>query len=129
MYLDANVFVQAILNTKETGKRARKLLSNIENNKMTAYSSVLAFDEALWAITKNKPDQRAKIWKILLSIPNLRILDINKPVAIRVNEFLEKGIKPRDSIHLALMFEYGIDIIISEDKHFDNIKGIIRRSI
>ncbi|MCC7552701.1 type II toxin-antitoxin system VapC family toxin [Candidatus Micrarchaeota archaeon] len=130
MYLDSNVFIHAILNNQEKGKRARKIISELNDNRISASTSILAFDEAILVIMKNRGGKKLKeYWEAFLKIPNLRILDMNRNVALKVGNYLELGFKPADSIHLAIMFENGIDTIISDDKHFDNIKGITRKCI
>ncbi|MEK6973865.1 MAG: type II toxin-antitoxin system VapC family toxin [Nanoarchaeota archaeon] len=42
-------------------------------------------------------------------------------------DFIEKyGLKPRDAFHLAIMENFNIKEIVSDDSDFDKIKGIKR---
>jgi len=38
------------------------------------------------------------------------------------------GLTARDAVHLAIMRRHGISEILSFDRHFDNLPGIVRRS-
>ena len=41
----------------------------------------------------------------------------------------EHSLQPRDALHLATMHANNISLIVSEDKDFDNISFIERRSV
>lgn len=53
MYLDANFFVMLHFDYKQKGERAREILNQITKGK-PAITSVLALDEVMWVIIKNK---------------------------------------------------------------------------
>jgi predicted nucleic acid-binding protein len=40
-----------------------------------------------------------------------------------------EGLDPRDAFHAAVMDHYGLDEIVSEDIHFNKVKGIRRKTI
>ena len=52
LYLDANVFIYATINTEELGEKARFLLGKIQQGEEKAETSALTFDEVFWASKK-----------------------------------------------------------------------------
>ncbi|MCJ7470484.1 type II toxin-antitoxin system VapC family toxin [Candidatus Bathyarchaeota archaeon] len=55
IYLDANVFLSAILNREKEGEKARGLIQKLQTGEMAAATSALSFDEVFW-IVKKRPD-------------------------------------------------------------------------
>jgi predicted nucleic acid-binding protein len=48
IYLDSNVFLNAILNLEEEGEKARNIVQKLQEGKMAAATSALSFDEVFW---------------------------------------------------------------------------------
>jgi len=69
------------------------------------------------------------ICKLLLEL-GLEILSIDSdevPKMIALAEaYKEKGIHPRDLVHVSVMINHGIKKIVSVDSHFDLIREVIR---
>jgi len=131
IYLDANVFLNAILNREKEGEKARDLIQKIEKGDMTACTSALSFDEVFWSVKKHRDFEKAlKATKAFLEIPNLIFLDVNDEIIWLAYNLAEKyRIDPRDAIHLACALNHGVFTLVSEDKDFDKVKEIKRKSL
>ncbi|MBI4016852.1 MAG: type II toxin-antitoxin system VapC family toxin [Candidatus Aenigmarchaeota archaeon] len=128
LYIDANVFIIAA--TEESGN-AFELLTKIRNGEIMAMTSVLTIDEVLWVLKKVAGKEiAAQIAKAMFIFPNLTLVDATKEIisdALQI--FVQKDLRPRDSIHLATMYVKNISTIASNDADFDKIKGIKRLSV
>jgi predicted nucleic acid-binding protein len=127
IYLDANLFVYARFDHLQKGERARKLLRKIVE-KGEAITSVLALDEVMWVVLKNrKQDELRSIIEEIYSIPNLDVKDVPSHIALRALEFMENyKLKPRDAFHVAIMKHFGANTIATDDPDFDKVKEVRR---
>ena len=128
IYLDANVFLSAILNQEHEGEKARDLLQKLQKAEIVAATSALSFDEVFWIVKKHRGFTSAlKAAKTLLEIPNLTFLEVNDQTLWSAYNLAEKyRLDPRDAIHIACALDHAIFTIISEDEHFDKVKEIKR---
>jgi predicted nucleic acid-binding protein len=128
IYLDANVFLSAILNQEDEGEKARDLLQKLQKAEIVAATSALSFDEVFWIVKKHRGFISAlKAAKTLLEIPNLTFLEVNDQTLWSAYNLAEKyRLDPRDAIHVACALDHAIFTIISEDEHFDKVKEIKR---
>jgi predicted nucleic acid-binding protein len=128
IYLDANVFLSAILNREDEGEKARDLLQKLQKAEIVAATSALSFDEVFWIVKKHRGFISAlKAAKTLLEIPNLTFLEISDQTLWSAYNLAEKyRLDPRDAIHVACALDHAIFTIISEDEHFDKVKEIKR---
>jgi len=129
LYLDANFFIFALLDRTDRGLKARIIQRKIAEGKMeAAVTSSLALDEVMWVLIKNKKDYLLRIAiEGIYSIPNIDVIGVSSTVPIIALDFFERyGLKPRDSFHLAIMKENGIDKIVTDDKDFDKVETISR---
>lgn len=61
---------------------------------------------------------------------DIKFLSVDKPLLHAMLTLIETyHLQPRDALHLATMQSQKISILISEDKEFDNIPEIQRRSL
>lgn len=127
MYLDANFFVFALLDTTYKGVKARKIQSEIIKGKK-AITSVLALDEIMWVLIKNKKSELLRMAiEDIYSFSNLTIKEVSSLIPLIAIDFIEKyNLKPRDAFHAAIMKDLGITQIVSDDPHFDKIEWIKR---
>ena len=130
IYIDANVFVHAILEPedRQPGKNAALVMKKIANGELRAMTSFLTWDELLWALKrcltyKLATDECRKF----LNFPNLNFSKVDEAVINLAQDYVERySLKPRDSIHAATAIMHGIKEIISDDPDFDVIKEIKR---
>jgi predicted nucleic acid-binding protein len=131
IYLDANVFLNAILTREKEGEKARTIIKKLQKGELTAATSALTFDEVFWIVKKHRDFEKAlKATKALLEIPNLTFLEVNDETLWSSYNLIEKyKLDPRDAIHLACALNHGIFTIVSEDEDFDKVKEIKRKNI
>jgi predicted nucleic acid-binding protein len=130
MYLDANVFIYATLDTGKEGKAARALVRKLESGSTSGAVSPLVLDEVAWVLKRAKGMGFAvKAWREIMQIPNLKILPMDESASLRVPQLMEAGLKPRDAMHAAIMLENAITTIISSDNDFDKIASIHRQKL
>ena len=129
IYIDANIFILAVTNSDVLGENSRKFLKNLQKEK--AATSTLTFDEIVWKVLQIKGfDAAIAVAKNLIKMENLTWLDVNVSVLSKsVDLMASYGLFPRDSIHAACALNNNIFTIISEDKDFDEIKDLKRKSI
>ncbi|MEW5996478.1 MAG: type II toxin-antitoxin system VapC family toxin [Candidatus Micrarchaeota archaeon] len=129
MFIDSNIFMNAISLQAREGARCRDFMKKIAKGEQNSTTSVLVLDEVIWLILKNSSTENAiATWERIISTPNLKILPIDQAVARLVPAFLKQGLDPRDAVHAATMKAHGIETILSYDRHFDSIKGITRQT-
>lgn len=131
LYLDSNVFIHATLNMKEIGERARALLRKVQQGEEAASSSVLTFDELVWAVNKYRSIEDAiNAGEAFLNFPNLKLTIVDgELLALALNLIRKYKLDPRDSIHAATAILERAEVIVSTDIHFDKIKEIKRNPL
>lgn len=128
VYIDSNLFINAIINIEEKGNKARKVVEEIRKGEYKAYTSTLTLDEVMWIVQNEKDRETAyESVKIITEIPNLDFIPANIELIRKAIEIYKtEKLDPREAIHLASMKEKNISIMISSDSGFDKIKGIKR---
>jgi predicted nucleic acid-binding protein len=130
LYLDANVFIYAAINTEELGKKARSLLQKIQRGGEQAATSALTFDEVFWSIKKRKPELAIETCQALLNLPNLEIIPFDRELALLALRIInECSLAPRDAIHAATAVAEKAEAVVSTDPHFDKIKALKRKPL
>ena len=130
-YIDANIFIYAVLNSDEKSKQCIQILKKIMNNKIIGFTSLLTWDEFYYSIKKylNKEDAIKKSAKFL-QFPNLIFLSVDDKIIIKAHDLIkEYNLKPRDAIHAASALIHNIKEIISDDSDFDKVKELKRIKI
>ncbi len=80
----------------------------------------------VWVVQKlTNKDVALEVGKLILELP-LIWLDISYETVKSSVNFYERGMNPRDAIHLGVMEEYNIAEILTEDKDFGKIPEIRR---
>ena len=131
IYIDTNIFLNAILNRGKMGEKARELIKKIQKGEIFAGTSALSFDEVFWVVKKYRDfDDALKATKAFLEIPNLMFFDVNDEIIWVAYNIAEKyRLDPRDAIHIASALNHGIFTLVSEDEDFDRVKEIKRKSL
>ncbi len=128
-YIDSNLAIYAILDGKETGDWARKILEQVQKGELPACTSFLTFDEVFYKVSKTKgTDAALKNTEAFLTMQNLKFIPVNDSVVWSALGLIrEHQLFPRDAIHAASAFTAGAETIYSQDADFDTLKGLKRK--
>lgn len=129
MFLDANIFIKAVLSPKAPdGRLCNQFLERIIRGEAHACTSALVLNEVLYFFETNFGKERAlRVFGNILAYQNLEILAVDQKILRHVAAFSMQGLDATDAYHAATMKANGIDIICSFDKGFDKISGIKRQ--
>jgi len=128
-YIDSNVFIYPILYQGKKADNAKKILSKMVDGEIACATSSLTLDEVMWVIINEANRKKAlQIGKDILTLPNLKILDVTNEHIMQSITLMEKykKLKPRDAIHLSVCTTAGIFRFITDDADFDHISEINR---
>jgi len=131
LYLDANIFIFAALNTEEIGNKAVSLLEEIQRGDEQAVTSALTFDEVFWEVKKNRGMEKAiETAEAMLNFPNLEIVAADKTVVYSAIEVIKKyHLAPRDALHVATAIGEKVDYVVTADVHFGRVKELKIRDL
>jgi hypothetical protein len=131
LYLDSNVFIYAALSVDEIGEKARALLRKVQRGEEQASSSMLTFDELVWAVKKYRTIEDAiNAGEAFLNFPNIKLTIVDgELLTLALNLIKKYKLDPRDSIHAATAILEKAEAIISTDPHFDKIKETQRKPL
>jgi predicted nucleic acid-binding protein len=129
LYLDSNVFLFAALDTGKTGDDAKALLKRVSDGSIKAAISPLVLDEVMWGVQKIMGREYSNRYVAGIISTPFTWLDIAFSCVEIARSYYKQGLNPRDAFHAAVMTDYGINVIVSEDAHFDKIKDLKRISI
>ena len=133
-YVDANVFAFASALSEMSAAEtvfSQRILAKIANNELPASTSVLTWDEVVWACKKELPFAEAlSKGNSVLAFPNLKISDVTLTVIKSAVELATTySLKPRDALHAATAILNGEREIITDDTDFDKVKELKRISL
>ena len=128
-YFDSNLIIYAILDDSNEGDWARDVLEKVQDGEMPACTSFLTFDEVFYKVNKVKGiDVAIRNLEAFLTMPNMRFFDVDDAVIWKALEIIrEYKVLPRDAIHAATAFIAGAEVVFSEDRDFDGMKGLKRK--
>ncbi len=130
LYVDANIFIYATINSTELGEKSRSLLQRIQQGEEKAETSALTFDEVFWVVKKHNLELAFEACEAILNFPNLEILTADRGVVLSALQIIkEYHLAPRDAIHAATAIAEKADVIVSTDADFDKVKGLRRKSL
>jgi len=125
LYLDADIFIYAAINTEEPGDKARNLLRKIQNGEETAETSALTFDEVFWAVKKDNLELALSVCESMLNFRNLEIIATDRAIAISAIKIIrECHLAPRYALHAATAIFGKADFLVSSDSHFGRVKEL-----
>ena len=133
IYLDTNIIIYAIENNLKYGNSCKKILSDIESNKLKAGSSTIVLVEIINVLTKinkvlkEKGEKELNIRDNVDAVLSLPIIwfDLNFFIVKKAAEY-DYNVSGIDYIHLASMEVNWITKIISADKELDKVDFIKR---
>ena len=128
MFIDANVFIAAYLDSQAQGKKARVLLEKIAKGEQNAITNALVINEVFYRIKEIRGvELMERIHKNISAYTHLSIMPINDKVISSSIEYIRSGLEVSDAFHAATMKIAGVDTICSYDEGFDKVKGIKRQ--
>jgi predicted nucleic acid-binding protein len=132
LYLDANVFVHAVLDSGPKGARAADLLRTVAAGEAVAFTSTLTWDEVVWTMM-GEVDRTVALEQgnRLLSLPNLRILGVGREEILLASRLMEdhRALDPRDAIHAATAIRAGATALVTDDDKLPALKEIKRQGL
>jgi predicted nucleic acid-binding protein len=129
LYLDANIFIYAAINTQELGEKVCALLKKIQLGEEEAETSVLTYDEVFWALKKHDWELAFQVCEAFLDFPNLKIIPTDRELAFSALRLVrECRLDLRDALHAATALAEKADYLVSTDAHFDRVKGLRRKA-
>ena len=117
IYADANIFVYALLDTTEKGKKCRDFLK-----RQTVLTSILSLDEVTFKLRKKSLEHALAAVRLLADSPNVKLIPFLLEDTDRFQTFLKAGLQPRDAIHALSAIKSGCSAIYSEDRDFDMLE-------
>ena len=130
VFLDSNVFIYAAGKPHHQKKPCVEILEDVESGAVEAVVNTEILQELLFRYHRiDLPDRGVELCRQILEYP-LTVLPVDEDDVRRAIDLFEtsyeQGIRARDAIHAATMQNHGIGLIVSADKHFDDIAGIQR---
>lgn len=124
-FIDSNVFIYVAQAHPEFGEACKKILKDIELRNIEAVTSVLNIAEVAEFIDRNENRKAAtNVVELLLALP-MDIEDVVKEHEIdALSIFSTSKASYFDTVFVAVMKEKFIDTIITNDSHFEDVKGI-----
>ncbi len=129
-YIDSNIFLYAVLYDDERAARCRNVLSEIVDGKLDAVTSVLTWDEFTHVVEKvlDRPSGLIQ-GERFLHFPRLLFQPCTTDVLIRAQQVrASTSLGARDSVHAASALIARAGTLVSEDRDFDEIPDLNRRS-
>ena len=129
-FLDTNIFMYAAGKPHEFKEPCISILSKVQSGELNAAIDTEVFQEILYRYHHiNLSDKGVDLAWSMMDI-RFDVLPVTKKV-IEVSlyfyqQYQNKGISPRDIIHVATMIQNDIKKIVSVDRHFDVIEEVQR---
>lgn len=128
MFIDANVFIGAFTKAGKNSKKCESLISRAVKGEQIIATSPMVLDETLYVLADIAGmDIALKAYRKILTMPNLKILPVDRKCCELAHRFVELGLDPQDAFHAATMKANGLNAICTFDRHFDKIEGITRQ--
>lgn len=125
LYLDANVFVFAAVNSEEIGGNARAIIRKVQMGEDIAVTSALTWDEVFWAVKKHSLELAFEVSEAMLNLPNLEIIAVDKELALSALRLMRDcHLAPRDALHAATAIDCGVDCFVTSDADFGKVKEL-----
>lgn len=126
LYLDANVFIFAALNTESYGDKAELLLNRIQRGEEIGVTSALTVDEVFWEVKRNRSFEEALFTcEAMFRLKSLEIVPADRDIVFLALQIMRQfRLDSRDAIHAATALTEKVDAIVSTDRVFGKVKGL-----
>ncbi len=133
MYLDTNIFVYAIENHPEYGKKAKRILEDAEKGKIKGCASMLVLVELLNVLNKinrvlkDSDKKELDLKEIITAVESMPItwFDLNFLIIEKAAEY-SYMVNAIDYIHIATMELNSVREIASADRDLDRVDLVKR---
>lgn len=130
MYADAGLFLLPVLHIERlpSAAAAARFLDSLARGTRRVSTATLTWDEVAYAVRRFLgPEDSITKGQELLEFPNLTWLRVDLSVLRRAADLYRSlPMRPRDAIHAAAALEAGEKEILSEDRVFDGVSGLVR---
>jgi len=130
MYADAGLFLVPVLQSDRVppAVSAARFLEALARGTRKVSSSTLTWDEVVYVVRRLLgPEDSVAKGAELLAFPNLTWHRVDLAVLRRAADLYRSlPMRPRDAIHAATALEAGEREILSEDRVFDRVPGLLR---
>lgn len=129
-FLDTNIFMYAAGKQHEFKEPCVSIISRVQTGELTAAIDTEVFQEVLYRyhhinLSGKGVDLAWNIMDIGLDVLPITKKEIEISLYL-YKQYQNKGVSPRDIIHIATMMQNGIEKIVSVDRHFDVIEEVER---
>lgn len=126
--MDSNIPMYLVGAEHPNKQRARKVLGQLVNQHDRLVTDAEVFQEILHRYTAiRRPEAITAAWQVLDAV-----IDETFPVELgdveRARVLIESAddLSARDALHAAIMQRHGVAQVLSFDRHFDALDGIVR---
>src|SRR5438046_10655004 len=130
MYADAGLFLVPMLYEYRVpaAASAARLLESVARGTRKVSTSTLTWDEVVYVVRRLLgPEDSVAKGAELLAFPNLTWHRVDLAVLRRAADLYRSlPMRPRDAYHAATALEAGEREILSEDRVFDRVPGLLR---
>lgn len=126
--IDANIFLEVLLKQKRV-RECKAYLKRARTGEVKAFTTNFIVDTISISMDQAgcKPSQLRKFQLSLLKYKGLTVYDLTMADRVAATEHMEEySLDFDDATAYAAMMSTEIKEIVSMDKHFDKIKGIMR---
>lgn len=129
-YVDSNIFISNLIGDNRMGKASEKYLEAAASGKESAATSVHTMIE-IYAFLKGKKLSEQRISEILRDVNQhgVTLLPFEPEFLKEALSMVKNNWKLGDAIHYVTMKKHGIEEIVTDDSHFDDVGGIKRVDI
>ena len=125
--LDTSIFIYHFETNEQFVHLTTAILNGVQSGKWSCVTSVITLMEINvlpWRLEQNTVAQTYET--LLVSFPNLRILDVNRNIARKAAQLrAEFNLKPADALHIATSIIGGATAWISNDKTHTRVSDIL----
>ncbi len=130
MYADAGLFLVPVLQSDRVppAVSAARFLESLARGTRKVSTSTLTWDEVVYVVRRLLgPEDSVAKGAELLAFPNLTWHRVDFTVLRRAADLYRSlPMRPKDAIHAATALEAGEREILSEDRVFDRVPGLLR---
>lgn len=130
VFIDANIPLYASGTASPLREPCVAIMNAIGEGQLAAVIDVEVLQEIMhYARRRRQPDRGSTVARNLVSVVEI-LYPVEPPDAMRMIDLLEQlpHLDPRDAVHAAVMMRHGISRIITADRDFSGVPGLVALS-